>query len=86
MTRRSPDKRPTVTEVLRLLEGFAQTEDESPATPVSPSASEDTAIVPVFPKYFRGYVYHLFLSLHWQGLLPDSRLEILCRVLLSVIH
>ncbi|CAM9452987.1 unnamed protein product, partial [Ectocarpus fasciculatus] len=56
MTARNPDHRPTISEVLMMIDGD-----------------------PILPSYFKNYVYDLFLSMHWQGMLPDTRIAMLCQ-------
>ncbi len=34
----------------------------------------------IFPPYFGGCLYDLFVTLHWQGMLPDTRIDIICSV------
>ena len=43
---------------------------------------EDGQGAGVFPSYF-GDLYELFSTLHWQGMLPDSRISIICSVRLT---
>ena len=78
MTSRIPDNRPTVTEVLHLLLSSMDTAMDS-ETFGEECLMETT---PVFPTYFRDHLYGLFLNIHWQGMLPDTRIAILCEVFL----
>jgi hypothetical protein len=33
-----------------------------------------------FPSYFGSCLYDLFVALHWQGMLPDTRIDIISSV------
>ena len=69
MTCRNPDHRPKVSEILDIIsQRDSLSEQDEPALP-------DIAVL---PSYFGRYMYDFFLSVHWQGMLPDTRVSMLC--------
>jgi hypothetical protein len=72
MTQRDPLRRLSVSDYLDVLQGKRElTVAQTEAADWSPS----------FPAYFDGFLYKLFLDLHWNGITPDARIYIICEVL-----
>lgn len=80
MTARDPNHRPSVTEVLRLVsDGVCTVENDiSGGDEVPVSSIRASMDCNVLPPFFKSYLYDFFLSAHWQGMLPDTRIAMLC--------
>ena len=60
-----------------------------PSTSTSSSSSSSSSSLPScgniegyfgFPPYFNSFLYKLYLNLHWNGITPDDRINIICQV------
>jgi serine/threonine protein kinase len=84
MTQRDPLARLSVAEYRLLLERRSITVSAKQPNEIEvESGKEDksrTKIRSPFPQYFGANLYPLFLRMHWEGVDPDARLAILCKV------
>ena len=81
MTQRQPDRRRSVSEYLDILQGKNQSQEAANKEPNIASASSSAIGESCcFPPYFDGFLYPLFLKLHWNGITPDLRIHIICEV------
>eukprot|EP01038_Epipyxis_sp_PR26KG_P008875 gene8875-11972_t len=88
MTQRDPNKRLSIPEYLDVLQGKShlyQFNDASGSTnkqnkkgkpPLNVNQDLNSTIP--FPPYFNEFLYPLFFKLHWQGITPDDRINIIC--------
>lgn len=81
MTQRDPEKRLRISEYLDILSGRCT---------VKPVSSKEEATLPDVPKYpfppfFDSFLYPLFLKMHWNGVTPDDRVNIVCEVRVSIL-
>lgn len=96
MTQRDPAARLSVSEYLDILQGkipgldAASISASAGPPPVPQPASASGAPLPpppppasplcVFPAYFDSSLYPLFLKMHWNGVTPDERVNLICQV------
>lgn len=59
-----------------LTEGIAL----PPRPPTSGASAAVQAALTVFPGYFDAGLYPLFLKMHWNGVTPDDRVNLICQV------
>ena len=82
MTQRQPDSRLSVSDYLDILRGkknlpnYNNRNSSALQTPSNTIAQSSIAC----PSYFDGFLYPLFLKLHWNGVTPDLRINIICEV------
>ena len=97
MTQKDPASRLSVSEYLDILQGKlsggaeAGAEEVLPAAPprkasTAPPLAESSktctaAGLVVFPSYFDSSLYPLFLKMHWNGVTPDERVNIIAQVI-----
>jgi len=79
MTQQDPEKRLTVNEYRKILEGSLS--DTKLQDSSAWHFTNDTKASVVFPAYFDSTLYPLFEEMHWSGSTPDDRISILCQVL-----
>ena len=82
MTQRQPDSRLSVSEYLDILHGKKSLPNSTLQTPYNTTTQSQSNPSPMTcPSYFDGFLYPLFLKLHWNGVTPDLRINIICEVL-----
>ena len=64
---------------LDLLRPDVADEAAVPAVPCSNIGTTITATTAPFPPYFASSLYPLFLKLHWTGVTPDDRVNLICQ-------
>lgn len=52
----------------------------APIVAASAAVSAAQAALTVFPGYFDAGLYPLFLKMHWNGVTPDDRINLICQV------
>lgn len=65
-----------------LLQPVASNSVTSTTLPPPIDGSSSNSIVGnlAFPHYFNSFLYKLYLNLHWNGITPDDRINIICQV------
>ena len=76
MTQRDPEKRLRVSDYLDILSGKCV---------VKPVGAKDDVHLDSnskfpFPLFFDSFLYPLYLKMHWNGVTPDDRVNIVCEV------
>ncbi|KAJ1426931.1 hypothetical protein B484DRAFT_450462 [Ochromonadaceae sp. CCMP2298] len=93
MTQKDPSKRLSITEYLQVLQGNTSIDTDPHSTGAPPTsalppppqsasgASGDQLTNPLggFHPYFGSSLYPLFLKMHWNGVSPDERINIICQ-------
>lgn len=77
MTQRDPEKRLRISEYLDILSG------KCVVKPAGSKEDVDHLRYP-FPSFFDSFLYPLFLKMHWNGVTPDDRVNIVCEVFFYV--
>jgi hypothetical protein len=79
MTQRDPALRLSVSQYLNILQGKSQNNcrDELSEFQGHGITHNYNAL---FPSYFDSTLYTLYLKLHWEGVTPDSRVNLICQV------
>ena len=89
MTQRQPDSRLSVSDYLDILHGKKSLSNctlQAPLSTATQSPANTTPSSMTCPSYFDGFLYPLFLKLHWNGVTPDLRINIICEVLSFGLH
>lgn len=83
MTQLRPEKRLTVKEYRCILEGTMPYPGPLVDNGNDHSHSRDQ---PIFPGYFGSSLFPFYMALHWTGVTPDRRLNMLCRAYSSLLE